>query len=134
MAKRGEARGKPRSTHHLTEAKQGRYHYVYGPYAEPGLRIQPGDVVVAETQHPCEGAIRSERVRRPEVLHMPLLIPQCGPVGGEGPEKGGVLCVPIHSIKPRGAQPVGAAPLSPRFGGLVPPGNEAMLHAALPDR
>ena len=45
MARRGVARGKPGNTHELTEARQGKYHYVYGPYAEPVLRIRPGDIV-----------------------------------------------------------------------------------------
>ena len=37
MARKGVAKGKPGATHELTEAKQGKYHYVYGPYAEPVL-------------------------------------------------------------------------------------------------
>ncbi len=134
MAKRGEARGRTGSTHHLTEAKQGRYHYVYGPYAEPVLRIKPGDVVVAETQDAFEGAIKSESDKPSEVLHMPFLNPQCGPIAVEGAEKGDVLCVHIHAIKPRGPQPVGTTALIPEFGGLVSTGNTAMLHAPLPER
>src|SRR4029079_14039081 len=35
MSKKGVAKGKPGNTHQLTEAKQGKYHYVYGPYAKP---------------------------------------------------------------------------------------------------
>ena len=52
MAKRGIARGRAGETHHLTEAKQGSYQYVYGPYASPVLTIKPGDVVVADTLTP----------------------------------------------------------------------------------
>jgi hypothetical protein len=33
MARRGVAAGRVGKTHHLTEAKQGSYQYVYGPYA-----------------------------------------------------------------------------------------------------
>ena len=59
MARKGVAKGKAGATHQLTEAKQGKYHYVYGPYADPVLRIKPGDIVVAETQDAFEGAIKS---------------------------------------------------------------------------
>ena len=45
MGRRGVAQGREGSHHELTEAAQGRYHYVYGPYADPVMRIAPGDVV-----------------------------------------------------------------------------------------
>lgn len=32
------------ASHFLSEAAQGKFHYVYGPYASPVLRIAPGDV------------------------------------------------------------------------------------------
>ena len=54
-----------------------------------------------------------------KVLNVPFLNPQCGPIAVEGAEKGDVLCVHIHSIKPRGPQPVGTTALIPEFGGLV---------------
>jgi amidase len=50
MARRGVARGRLGARHSLTEALQGEYHYVYGPYSKPVLRINPGDVVEVETQ------------------------------------------------------------------------------------
>jgi amidase len=134
MAKRGVARGRTGATHQLTEAKQGKYHYVYGPYAEPVLSIRPGDIVVAETQDAFEGAIRSETDKPSEVLHMPFLNPQCGPIAVEGAEKGDVLCVHIRSIEPRGPQPVGTTALIPEFGGLVATNNTAMLHKPLPEK
>ena len=59
MGRRGVAKGVPGPRHELTEAKQGKYHYVYGPYAEPVLRIAPGDIVVAETKDAFEGKIKS---------------------------------------------------------------------------
>ncbi len=133
-AKRGKAKGKPGSTHELTEAKQGKFHYVYGPYAEPVLRVKPGDIIVAETRDAFEGAIKSESDKPSEVLHMPFLNPQCGPIAVEGAEKGDVLCVHIHSIKPRGPQPVGTTALIPEFGGLVSTSNTAMLHPPLPEK
>ena len=57
MARRGVAAGRVGKTHHLTEAKQGSYQYVYGPYAAPVLTITPGDVVSAETLDAFGGAI-----------------------------------------------------------------------------
>lgn len=49
MGRRGVARGAQGRTHEITEAVQGDYRFVYGPYVEPVLRIQPGDVVAAHT-------------------------------------------------------------------------------------
>jgi acetamidase/formamidase len=42
---------------------------------------------------------------------VPFLNPQCGPIAVAGAEKGDALCVYIHSIKPRGPQPVGTTAL-----------------------
>jgi hypothetical protein len=39
MAQKGVAKGRAGVRHVLTEAVQGRYHYVYGPYAEPVLAV-----------------------------------------------------------------------------------------------
>ena len=50
MAKRGLAKGEAGKRHELTIGKQGHFHYVYGPYAKPVLTINPGDVVVVETE------------------------------------------------------------------------------------
>jgi hypothetical protein len=60
MVQRGLAAGKSGQTHELTEAVQGRYHYVYGPYAEPVLWIRPGDIVTAETHDAFEGMLKTE--------------------------------------------------------------------------
>ena len=48
MARKALAAGKPGRTHHLTEAAQGEYRYVYGAYAAPVLTVSPGDLVVAD--------------------------------------------------------------------------------------
>lgn len=134
MAKRGVAGGQTGETHELTEAVQGRYHYVYGPYAEPVLRIKPGDVVVAETQDAFEGRLRSESDRPTERLNVPFLNPQCGPIAVEGAKKGDVLAVRIVSMKPRGSQPIGTTALIPEFGGLVGTTNTAVLNDPLPEK
>lgn len=134
LAEKAVARGKPGATHHLSEARQGTYHYVYGPYAKPVLSIAPGDVVVAETLDAFGGRIRSEDDRPSERLEVPFLNPQCGPIAVAGAEKGDVLCVFIRSIAPRGPQPVGTTALITEFGGLVATGATALLNPPLPER
>ena len=94
MARKGVAKGKAGATHQLTEAKQGKYHYVYGPYAEPVLRIQPGDIVVAETQDAFEGKIKSESDKPSELLNVPFLNPQMRPDRGRGGGEGRRACGP----------------------------------------
>ncbi|HRX37509.1 MAG TPA: acetamidase/formamidase family protein, partial [Aestuariivirga sp.] len=134
MARKGVARGKAGETHMLDAKVQGRYHYVYGPYAEPVLTIVPGDIVVAETEDAFGGAIKTVDDLPSQKLNMPFVNPQCGPIAVEGAEKGDVLCVHIHSIKPRGPQPVGTSALIPEFGGLVSNSATAMLNPPLPER
>ncbi len=119
MARRGVAGGKPGAEHSLTEAEQGKYHYVYGPFAEPVLRVAPGDVISCETHDAFEGKIRHETDVPSEILNFPFLNPQNGPIHVEGAEKGDCLAVHIKSIRPRGPQPVGTTCLIPEFGGLV---------------
>jgi hypothetical protein len=76
MVKRGVAAGKTGKTHELTQGLQGKYHYVYGPYADPVLHISPGDIVVAETQDAFEGALKSESDSPTKLLNVPFLNPQ----------------------------------------------------------
>jgi amidase len=134
MGRRALGGGKAGATHHLTEERQGKYHYVYGPYAEPVLRIEPGDVVVAETHDAFEGRLKTEVDRPSEKLQVPFLNPQCGPIAVAGADKGDVLCVHILSIVPRGPQPVGTTALITEFGGLVATGSTALLNPPLPER
>jgi hypothetical protein len=61
MAKRGLAKGLAGKRHELSIATQGDFHYVYGPYAKPVLTIDPGDVVVVETEDAFGGVITSEQ-------------------------------------------------------------------------
>ena len=80
MARRGVAAGRSGTRHRLTEADQGRYHYVYGPYADPVLRVQPGDTVEIETIDAFGGAIRTEADLPTQVLNFPYVNPQNGPI------------------------------------------------------
>ena len=134
MAKRGVAHGRPGVAHTITEASQGRYHYVYGPYAKPVLHVQPGDVISAETHDAFEGRITKETDKPSEILNFPFLNPQNGPIYVEGAEKGDALAVHIRSIVPRGPQPRGTTCLIAEFGGLVATGTTALLNQPLPEK
>ncbi|MEE4662239.1 MAG: acetamidase/formamidase family protein, partial [Halieaceae bacterium] len=131
MARKGVAKGKAGEHHEIRIADQGAFHYVYGPFAEPVLKVSPGAVVSVETHDAFEGKITSESDKPSERLNFPYLNPQTGPIHVEGAEKGDALAVRIISIKPRGPQPVGTTCLIPEFGGLVGTGNTAMLNAPL---
>lgn len=134
MAGKGVSNRKAGQTHHLTETVQGEFKFVYGPYANPVLRIRPGDRVIAQTLDAFGGAIRSVKDMPSAKLTMPFVNPQCGPIAVEGAEKGDVLCVRIVDIEPRGSQPVGTSALIPEFGGLVSNSATAMLNQPLPER
>jgi acetamidase/formamidase len=119
--------------HELTQQRQGRYHYTVGPYAEPALRIRPGDTVVVETHDAFEGRVPREDVLPTTVLEMPFVNPQNGPIFVEGAEKGDALAVRIESIAPRGPQPRGTTCLIPNFGGLTGTDVTATLNEPLPE-
>ena len=133
MTARGVARGVPGRHHAITEASQGDYHYVYGPYAAPVLEIDPGDVVRVETEDAFGGKITSEQDKPSEKLHHPFFNPQSGPIAIRGAEKGDCLAVHIQTVETRGAQPAGTTCLIPEFGGLVGTGMTAMLNPPLPE-
>jgi amidase len=134
MARKGVAGGKPGREHAVTEATQGKYHYVYGPYASPVLTVDPGAVIACETHDAFEGQIKHETDKPSEILNFPFLNPQNGPIFVNGAEKGDCLAVYIRSIRPRGPQPVGTTCLIPEFGGLCGTGATALLNAPLPER
>jgi acetamidase/formamidase len=134
MARRGVAKGRAGTLHRLTVEAQGKYHYVYGPYAEPVLRIKPGDLVEAETLDAFDGKITSETDSPSAKLNLPFANPQNGPIAVEGAKKGDAIAIHIHSVKPRGPQPVGTTTLIREFGGLVGTGATAMLNDPLPER
>ncbi len=134
MARRGVAKGAETARHTITIEDQGAFHYVYGPYVDPVLTVEPGAVVTVETHDAFEGKIRAETDRPGEILNFPYLNPQTGPIAVRGAEKGDTLAVHIRSIRPRGPQPVGTTCLLPEFGGLVGTGHTAMLNAPLPEK
>ena len=134
MAQRGLAKGQAGKRHELSIAAQGDYHYVYGPYAKPVLTIDPGDVVVVETEDAFGGVITSEKDSPAAKLKFPFLNPQCGPIAVSGVEKGDCLAIHIHAVETRGAQPAGTTCIIPEFGGLVGTASTALLNPPLPER
>lgn len=134
MAQKGVARGVQGAQHAITIADQGAFHYVYGPYVDPVLEVEPGAVVAVETHDAFEGAITAETDKPSEILNFPFLNPQTGPISVKGAEKGDCLAVRILSVTPRGPQPVGTTCLIPEFGGLVGTGQTAMLNAPLQEK
>jgi amidase len=133
MYTKGAAKGKTGTTHELTEAKQGRYHYTMGPYSEPVLQIKPGDRVVVQTRDAFEGAIKTEQDLPTKKLRMPFLNPQNGPIMIEGAVKGDVLAVYIDSMVPRGTNPLGTCCMIPEFGALTGTYYTATLNDPLPE-
>ncbi len=134
MARDGVAKGEARARHAITIADQGKFHYVYGAYVDPVLKVEPGAVVTVETHDAFEGKITSESDQPSKILNFPFLNPQTGPIYVEGAEKGDCLAVKIISIKPRGPQPVGTTCLIPEFGGLVATHDTALLNDPLPEK
>lgn len=134
MSRKGVAKGKAGKEHRITIEDQGKFHYVYGPYADPVLTVEPGALVTVETHDAFEGAIKDEVSNPSDYLNFPFLNPQTGPIYVNGAEKGDALAVRIVSIKPRGPQPVGTTCLLTEFGGLVATGDTALLNAPLPEK
>jgi len=133
MYRRGAAHGQVTATHMLTEAVQGTYHYTIGPYSAPVLHVTPGDRIIVETRDAFEGKIQTERDLPTQVLRMPFVNPQNGPIMVEGVEKGDTLAVYIESMAPRGANPRGTCCMIPEFGALTGTTYTATLNPPLPE-
>jgi acetamidase/formamidase len=118
----------------LTIEDQGTFHYVYSPYPEPTLDIEPGTVVTVETHDAFEGRIDRVMENPSAALNFPFLNPQTGPINVRGAEKGDALAVRILSIRPRGPQPVGTCCILTEFGGLVGTKDTALLNAPLAEK
>jgi amidase len=133
MRTRGVAQGRAPTTHELTEAKQGKFHYTIGPYTDPVLTVKPGDRVVVETRDAFEGKIKTPQDLPSKVLTLPFVNPQNGPIMVEGAQPGDVVAVYIESMLPRGANPRGTCCMIPQFGALTGTAFTAMLNESLPE-
>ncbi|MBN3764082.1 acetamidase/formamidase family protein [Burkholderia sp. Ac-20365] len=133
MMKRGVGADREPVEHHLTEELQKTFHYTIGPYSQPVLHIKPGDRVVVETRDAFEGKIKEETDKPSQVLTVPFLNPQNGPIMIEGAEKGDVIAVHIETMSPRGDDPHGFCCMIPNFGGLTGTDYTALLNEPLPE-
>lgn len=133
MTQRGVGADREPAVHHLTEKMQETYHYTIGPYSQPVLHVKPGDRVIVETRDAFEGKIREETDKPSELLNVPFLNPQNGPIMVEGAEKGDVIAVHIESMSPRGEDPHGYCCMIPNFGGLTGTDYTALLNEPLPE-
>ena len=133
MMKRGVGADREPVEHHLTEELQKTFHYTIGPYSQPVLHVKPGDRVVVDTRDAFEGKIKSETDKPSEVLTVPFLNPQNGPIMIEGAEKGDVVAVYIEKMAPRGDDPHGFCCMIPNFGGLTGTDYTALLNEPLPE-
>ena len=133
MMKRGVGADREPVEHHLTEDLQKTFHYTIGPYSEPVLHVKPGDRVVVDTRDAFEGKIKNETDKPSEVLKVPFLNPQNGPIMIEGAEKGDVVAVYIEKMSPRGDDPHGFCCMIPNFGGLTGTDYTALLNEPLPE-
>ena len=133
MHQRGVARGQISHTETLTESQQGDYHYTIGPYSEPVLRIAPGTRVIVETRDAFEGKVKTPEDLPSQVLQMPFVNPQNGPIIIEGAEKGDALAVYIEAMAPRGDNPRGTCCMIPEFGALTGTTYTATLNPPLPE-
>jgi acetamidase/formamidase len=133
MMKRGVGADREPVEHHLTEELQKTFHYTIGPYSQPVLHVKPGDRVVVETRDAFEGKIKEETDKPSQVLQVPFLNPQNGPIMIEGAEKGDVVAVYIEKMAPRGDDPHGFCCMIPNFGGLTGTDYTALLNEPLPE-
>ena len=133
MMKRGVGADREPVEHHLIEEMQKTFHYTIGPYSQPVLHVKPGDRVVVDTRDAFEGKIKSETDKPSQVLTVPFLNPQNGPIMIEGAEKGDVVAVYIEKMSPRGDDPHGFCCMIPNFGGLTGTDYTALLNEPLPE-
>jgi amidase len=134
MMQRGVGAKREPVVHHLTEEMQKVFHYTIGPYSQPVLYVKPGDRIIVDTRDAFEGAITSESDSPSQLLKMPFLNPQNGPIMIEGAEKGDVVAVYIESMMPRGEDPHGICCMIPEFGALTGTSYTAMLNDPLPEK
>ena len=59
-----------------------------GAYTEPVLKVDPGALISVETHDAFEGKIEKETDKPSEILNVPYLNPQNGPIFINGAKKG----------------------------------------------
>ena len=120
--------------HYLNKEVQDEYYYSIGPYMEPVLEVDSGSEIVVETEDTFEGKIKDEKTKPAEVIEVPFLNPQNGPIFVEGACKGDALAVEILEISPRGPQPRGTTCLVENLGALTGTDRTVTLDSSIPER
>lgn len=116
----------------MREIRQpGAYQYVYGAYAAPVARVEPGETVAIYTIDAFGDLLTSEAQAPTSVLG-PYLNPQTGPIYIEGAEPGDTLAVKIEAIEATRDWAVSCT--IPYFGGLTSTPFTATLQAPLEER
>lgn len=109
------------------------YSYVFNPYREPVVRVNPGDRVTIHTNDAFESRINStDDLPGKALATAKFLNPQTGPVYVEGAEPGDTLAVRIENIEPTRDYAVSA--LIPYFGGLTSTPMTRTLQEPLPEK
>lgn len=115
------------------EVKPEDYSYVFNPYREAIVRVNPGDRVTIHTDDAFESRIQSESdVASTALATAKFLNPQTGPIFVEGAEPGDTLAVRIESIEP--TRDFAVSTLVPYFGGLTSTAMTRTLQDPLPEK
>ena len=99
--------------------------YCFDAGTSPVLRVQPGEMFVAETEDAYNGVLREDpgllqpRDMGTYVKHSPFWYnPVCGPIYVEGARRGDALAVTVHSIENMSTGIVTTVPGAHHFSGL----------------
>ena len=134
MARKGVAKGKPGAKHAITEATQGKYHYTYGPFAEPVLdgRSRRGRLLRDPRRLRGRDQARDRQAEREAQLPVPQ--------SAERPDlrqwrREGRLPRGSHQVDRAARAPAGRHDRAdlPEFGGLVGTTTTALLNKPLPE-
>jgi amidase len=109
----------------------GPYQYVFGRYAEPIARVEPGETVAIYTEDAFESRITRADDRPSEILGA-YLNPQTGPIHVVGAEPGDTLAVHILEIEATRDWAVSA--FIPFFGGLTSTKFTRTLQEPVPEK
>ncbi|QEC47567.1 acetamidase [Baekduia soli] len=116
----------------VREIRTDTYSYVFGTYGEPVATVRPGEIVDIYTEDAFESRVQDVDDLPSQVLTMPFLNPQTGPIVVEGARKGDTLAVEILEIEPTRDFVVSAH--IPNFGGLTGTSATALLTPSLPEQ
>lgn len=121
------------SRNNVVEVVPEDYSYVFNPYREPVVRVEPGQRIVIHTEDAFESRINApDDLPSRALATAKFLNPQTGPVYVEGAEPGDTLAVRLESIEPKRDYAVSC--FVPYFGGLTSTTLTRTLQEPLPER